>query len=191
MTCIVAIKDVENKMTWIGGDSLGSNGSFKISRKDKKVFKFKNTNIIAGFTTSFRMGNILTYSGNLLSESDYLDHESMVVKFVPKLIQLFGQTGFQTNNSGEVRGGTFLIAQEDRLFKIESNYQVAENFCNYDSCGCGFEVALGSLHTTENMNLTPVERIHLALKASAEFIPGVQGPFFVINTKNDEVMELK
>ena len=43
MTCIVGL--VHEGVTYIGGDSLGSNGYSKTVRKDKKVFKLKYTNM--------------------------------------------------------------------------------------------------------------------------------------------------
>ena len=49
----------------------------------------------------------------------------------------------------------------------------------------------GSLHSTDGSNLTPVERIHKALKAAAEFSTGVSAPFYIVNTENNEIIELK
>ena len=74
MTCIVGF--TENDITWIGGDSFGSNGYSGQVYKNKKVFKMKdNKNIIAGYTTSFRMGQILQYSTNLFDELVILKNE--------------------------------------------------------------------------------------------------------------------
>lgn len=190
MTCIVGIVDKENGVTYIGGDSLGSSSSFKCVRNDRKVFKVKGSNnSCIGFTTSYRMGNLLTYCGNLIPENEILNHETMVVNFVPRIIKLFGSHGFQENKSGELSGGTFLVAQDDRLFKIQSDYQVEEHIENYNACGCGSIAALGSLHSTSKLNLSPIERIRLSLQAATAFIPGVEPPFYIINTKNDDVIE--
>lgn len=64
MTCVVGLIDKKTKTTYIGGDSLGSTSNLKTVRKDKKVFKIKNTCL--GFTSSFRMGNILAYNDGLI-----------------------------------------------------------------------------------------------------------------------------
>ena len=44
---------------------------------------------------------------------------------------------------------------------------------------------------TENTNLNPYERIRLALQAATKFAVGVEPPFYIINTKDDEVVEYK
>lgn len=192
MTCIVGL--VNNGVTYIGADSLGSNGVTKTLRKDRKVFKLKDTpNAIIGFTSSFRMGHLLMYATGLIDPRDEpnIDHEYIVTKFIPNTIKLFEDGGYSRNNSGEKWGGTFLLGYKDKLFKIEDDYQVGEMFNNYAACGSGEAFALGSLMTTENMNLNPYERIRLALQAATKFAIGVEPPFYIINTKDDEVVEYK
>lgn len=59
MTCIVGLKHKDK--VYIGGDSLGANTAFqKTVRADEKVFQ--KDDMIFGFTSSFRMGQILRYS---------------------------------------------------------------------------------------------------------------------------------
>ena len=191
MTCVVAVSEKSNGITYIGADSLGSSSSFKISRKDKKIFKVRNAlNTVMGFTTSYRMGDLLQFSENLIPDAEKIvDREYMVVKFIPQIIKLFEVNGYQEIDNGQISGGTFIVAQNEKIYKIGSDYQVGENFCEYDSCGCGYMAALGSLHSTANMNMNSVDRIHMALRASQAFVPGVEAPFYIMNTKNDEVLE--
>lgn len=194
MTCIVGLIDKEKGITYLGGDSLGSNGYSGVLRKDKKVFKLKDTkNVAIGYTSSFRMGQLLNYATGLIDKRDEpnIDHEYIVTNFIPNIIKLFENGGYSRNNSGEKEGGTFLLAYKDKLWNIESDYQVGESFDNYDSCGSGSYFALGSLATTEDMDLSPVERIHLALQSASKYSVGVQPPFYIINTDNDEVIEFK
>ena len=190
MTCIIGL--VHEGVTYIGGDSLGSNTWSKTVRKDKKIFKLKDTdNAILGFTTSYRMGQLLMYSGGLIDKRDEpnIDHEYLVTKFIPNVINLFENQGYGKNNSGEKTGGTFLLGYKDKLFSIQSDYQVAESSLNYDACGCGEEFALGSLHSTDKGDLTPIERIHKALQAASVFSTGVSAPYYIINTKDNDVIE--
>jgi 20S proteasome alpha/beta subunit len=56
MTCIVGIIDKET--IYLGGDSAGTAGYGQSIRKDKKVF-IKDNKFIIGFTSSFRMGQLL------------------------------------------------------------------------------------------------------------------------------------
>jgi ATP-dependent protease HslVU (ClpYQ) peptidase subunit len=192
MTCIVGL--VHNGVTYIGADSLGSNDYRKLTRNDKKVFKLKDTpNAIIGFASSFRMGQLLMYATGLIDPKDEpnINHEYIVTKFIPNVIYLFEDGGFLRNHSGEKYGGTFLLGYKDKLFMIGEDYQVCEPFNNYIACGSGEAFALGSLMTTENMNLNPYERIRLALQAATKFAIGVEPPFYIINTKDDEVVEYK
>lgn len=187
MTCIVGL--VENGVAWLGADSCGSNGYDKTIRKDKKIFKLKDTSAIIGYTSSFRMGQLLMYSNNLIDKRDEpnINHEYLVKYFIPNVIKLFEDGGYSTNKSGEKQGGEFLLAYKDKLYKIESDYQVGESCDNYDACGSGEAYALGSLKTTEDMNMTPKERIHKALESASKFSCGVAPPFYIINTNDNEI----
>jgi ATP-dependent protease HslVU (ClpYQ) peptidase subunit len=192
MTCVVGL--IDGDTTYLGADSCGSNGYYKVTRIDKKVFKLKDTpNAILGYTSSFRMGQLLMYATGLIDKRDEpnINHEYLVTKFIPNVIKLFKDGGYSQNDKGEETGGTFLLGYKHRLFKIESDYQVGMSVDNYDACGCGQDYALGSLHSTNGTNLTTIERIHKALQAASKFSEGVSAPFYIINTENDEVIEFK
>ena len=57
MTCIAAI--TEKGKVYMGGDSAGVSGYDITIRADEKVFK--NGQCVFGFTSSFRMGQLLCY----------------------------------------------------------------------------------------------------------------------------------
>lgn len=190
MTCVVGL--VHEGIVYIGADSLGSNGYTKTVRSDKKVFKSKDLSSgIYGFAGSYRMGQLLTYASGLLDSRDEqkINHEYLVTKFIPNVRSLFGSQGFEKNNSGEAEGGMFLFGLKDKLYAIYSDYQVAESTHSYVSIGSGGYHAMGSLHSTEGLDLTPEERIIKALKAAQEFATGVEAPFFIMNTKDNTVLE--
>ena len=58
MTCIVGL--VHEGVVYIGGDSAGVARLSLTVRADEKVFR--NSDFLMGFTTSFRMGQLLRYS---------------------------------------------------------------------------------------------------------------------------------
>ena len=76
-------------------------------------------------------------------------------------------------------GGTFLVGYKGRLFIVHSDYQVAIPSQQFAACGCGQDIALGSLYSTASRS--PLKRIELALKASQEFSAGVREPFHIIH----------
>jgi hypothetical protein len=103
---------------------------------------------------------------------------------------LFEKGGFSRTNNGEKSGGFFLFAYKNKLYKIESDYQVGESVDGYDACGSGEYFALGSLHSTNGLIDDPIKRIHMALKAAEYHAVGVAPPYYILNTKNKYVIKL-
>jgi ATP-dependent protease HslVU (ClpYQ) peptidase subunit len=182
MTCIVGIIDKENKKVYIGGDSAGVAGLSISIRKDPKVFK--RGKFIFGFTSSFRMGQLLM-CGDMDLKKQKPDEDTyvyMVTTFVDAIRHLFKKGGYLVIENTEESGGTFLVGYKNRLFCIESDFQVAEVYDDYYSVGCGVNYALGSLYTTQGqLNLTPEERINKALSAAEYHNGGVRGPFNIVS----------
>lgn len=166
----------ENKV-YIGGDSAGVGGDYSLTvRSDQKVFK--NGNFLFGFTTSFRMGQLLRYSFTPPTPKEGQDvYEYMVTSFVNGLRDCLKTGGFAEREKDAESGGTFLVGYRGRLFKIESDYQVGEPVDGYDACGCGQQIAVGVLFATKGM--LPDERMKLVLEATERHSAGVRGPFHV------------
>lgn len=150
--------------------------------------------MIIGFSGSVRDLDLLTYAEKLIDKRDEpnIDHKYIVTKVIPNLINLFTNNSRNINDKG-INGieSYFLLAYKDKMWLIESNYAVLDIVDNYNAIGSGVNFALGSLHTTEDMDLTPVEKIHMALQSASKFAVGVAPPFYIINTDNDEVIEFK
>ena len=195
MTCIVGVLDKVNDCVWMGADSLGSNGYTKSVLNDPKLFRnihFKN--VVMGSTTSFRHIDLLRYSEEIFPELDSLkktvvDHKYMVTKFVPRLISLFQDNVKDRSETG--RGANFLVGVANKLFEIQDDYSVLDPSLGICSVGCGEQIAMGSLLTSATMDLPPKERIILALEAAEQMSCGVQRPFKIINTMNDEEIVVK
>ena len=193
MTCIIGFTDRKNNVSWIGGDSLGSNGYTKATEMPSKVFRnevFKD--VLIGGTTTFRHLDLLKCSGTLFDEVDWykkidIDHKYMVTKFIPKVIELFknGVVG-ETETR---RGGNFIVATPGRLFEVQQDYSVLEPELGICSVGCGEDVAMGSLITTKDLDISPQEKIIKALEAAEQYCCGVQRPFRILCTDgSDEIV---
>ena len=179
MTAIAGV--VEKGKVYIGGDSAGVGGYSLSVRSDPKVFI--NGEFIFGYTSSFRMGQLLQYS---FSPPKPFENQSkmeyMITSFVPAIKDVFKKNGFQSMENGVESGGTFLLGYRGELFEIEDDYQVARLNQPYYACGCGMDLVLGSLHATNHFsNITPEERIEMALDAAAEFSAGVRGPHTILS----------
>ena len=176
MTCIVGVVHVGR--AWVGGDSAGSGGNTTTIRADAKIFA--NGPFLFGFTSSFRMGQLLRYA--LVpppppSDPAVLDR-FMSTTFVDAVRAALKDGGYASKSSEQESGGCFLVALGGRLWSVQSDYQVAAPADGYASVGSGAEVALGALHATVGRG--PEERIGAALAAAAYHTSYVRAPFVVL-----------
>ncbi len=174
MTCIVGL--VDKNIVYIGGDSAGVAGYSLTVRADEKVFV--KDGFIMGFTSSFRMGQLLQYNLKIPKyHSDVDIFEYMVTDFINAVRECFKGGGFAQKDKEEERAGIFLVGFKGKLFKINFDYQVGVPSLPFDVCGCGTDIALGAMYA--NVNLSPKERIIQALEAAEQFSAGVRRPFIV------------
>lgn len=87
MTCIIGYKDIKNERVYIGADSLCSNDHSRAIRSDPKFFKY-NESIIFGFTTSYRMGQLLMYADSLFSGINIFDKDDFTHEKMEELIKI-------------------------------------------------------------------------------------------------------
>lgn len=190
MTCIVGFIDKNNDI-YIGADSSGVDGHYNIrERLDSKVF-IKN-NMIFGFTSSFRMGQLIRYQlvipEQLPSKDDYT---YMCTDFIEAIIKCFKDHGYAKIHDNEIIGGFFLVGYKGKLYQIECDFQVAQINCNYDACGCGESYAMGAMEVLNrvdfmNKGYTAELRIKEALSIAEKFSAGVSKPFNILCLKYQE-----
>jgi len=174
MTCIVGL--VADGRVHIGGDSAGVAGLDLRLRADLKVFK--NDGFLFGFTSSFRMGQLLRYSLQIPKRHPDKDLMAyMATDFVDAVRNCLKNGGFATKSSEAEAGGTFLVGHAGRLFLIAGDYQVGESRGAYEACGCGESYACGALFA--NTALAPMDRVRQALAAAEAHSAGVRGPFHI------------
>lgn len=176
MTCIVGL--IEDNKVYIGGDSAGVSGSHITKRKDTKVFE--RYGVLIGYTSSFRMGQLLRFKLIVPPKKCNDLYEYMCTDFVDAIRKCLSDGGFAQKTNGEETGGYFLVGIENRLFKIENDYQVGESFKSYEAVGSGEDYAKGCLYSVcDDKQLSPQEKIYMALAASAEFSGSVCAPFII------------
>jgi ATP-dependent protease HslVU (ClpYQ) peptidase subunit len=181
MTCIVGL--IDNGTVYIGGDSAGCSGFDLNIRADEKVFR--NGPFVMGFTTSFRMGQLLRYKleppahpydidGLLMDTRKY-----MSTIFIDAVRKCLKDGGYACKENEQETGGTFLVGYRGELFFIDSDYQVGKTIDNFNSVGCGNSIALGAMYATVGKG--PKERIQIALEAAERYNAGVRRPFVVMS----------
>lgn len=180
MTCIVGL--IDNGDVYLGGDAAASTSNSILTRETPKVFAVGK--YVFGYTTSFRMGQLIQYSFKPPKpkkedkETNDTMMRFMVTKFIPALRKLLKDGGFTKVNNSQEEGGNFLVGIGGLLFQIEDDFQVGLALTPYASCGSGTDLALGSMFSTSHME--PKERVQLALAAAQEFMPSVREPFTII-----------
>jgi len=180
MTCIVGLTN-DNKV-YVGGDSASVSGYTIRTSAVPKVFR--NGPFVIGYTTSWRMGQILQHHLQLddlyksLKIGDSVQ-EFMVREFVEAARKAFKDYGFAEEENNKETAGEFLVGYGGHLFHVGSDYQVNETIDGMDACGSSEEVALGALYATRESRLIPFQRINIALEAAAHFSKSVRAPFHV------------
>lgn len=189
MTCIVGL--VSEGKVFIGGDSAGARStsdwvpSDYIEVAEPKVFA--SSEMVIGYTTSFRMGQLLKHSLKVPSvkTDDLMSY--LCVDFVDAVRECMRVGGFgkiKDVRSEEV--GVFLVGLRGRLFQIQDDFAVIESTCGYDSVGCGANYAKGALFASRGTILSVLvhsatDRIQMALRAAEEHSAGVRAPFRIMS----------
>jgi len=177
MTCIAAYLDTNGDI-YMGGDSIGVLDYTYLTVKEPKIFRRKN--MVFGYTTSFRMGQILQYDIDIPAHhSELKTNEYLISVFIPKIISKFEETKFLKIEDNQTVGGLFLIGYDKKIFLIEPTFSVLETESNYNSCGCGEDFARSAFWMMENKKVKPKDKVITALEcASAHSL--VKPPFHIL-----------
>jgi len=179
MTCIVGFVD-KNKDIYFGGDSAGVAGNTLDVRKDVKVWK--KGEMVFGFTTSFRMGQLLMFKLDIPDQPKKMnDYEFMCTLFIDRVRRCLKDNGYAKINNNVEEIGEFLVGYKAVIYHVYSDCQVGMNECKYDSCGCGHDYAMGSLATNDSKSAKEI--VWKALEVAEKFSTSVRRPFKIIKLK--------
>lgn len=178
MTCIVGLRTKER--VYIGGDSASVSGWTR--RKTAQAKVFRKGPFLIGYTTSFRMGQLLEHQLQIpKQEEGQGDMSYMVNVFVEAARKLLKERGFAKVEANAESGGQFLVGYHGHLYSIESDFQVGELSDGFDAVGSGSDFALGALAALDKLSAT--RRIRKALEITAHFNMSVCPPFHVKSIK--------
>ena len=172
MTCVVGV--VQKGRVYIGVDSAAVQGWTRRASQVSKVFR--RGPFLIGYTTSFRMGQLLEHHLNVPAQTDKVsDMTFMVTQFIEAVRVLLKEKGFTKIESNTEKGGQFLVGYRGQLYTIESDFQVGHQVEQFDAIGSGAEFALGAVKALEGKK--PQVRVRRALEIAAHLNMGVCGPF--------------
>lgn len=175
MTIVVALKDEKTKKIYLACDSQATdtNSLDKTHRKDSKIFE-KN-GLHYGFTSSYRMGQILRFHSErvLLPPASGSPYEQVGVYYIPMWRRILKENGFTSISNNEETGGTFIVVYEGEIFCVQDDFQLEHSYENYVAIGCGMDYALGSLYeTSRDSKLSAKVRVQRAVEAACYFSAG-------------------
>ena len=110
MTCIVGVE--HNRRVYMGGDSAAVAGWDISQTAERKVFMVGD--FIIGYTTSFRMGQLLEYELRLPEYDGPPNMGYMVTRFVPAVRACLKDGGFTKVENNREEGGLFLNREQSR-----------------------------------------------------------------------------
>lgn len=175
MTCIVGL--AHNGKVYMGGDSMAAGTWDKHVIATRKVFRVGE--FLIGYTSSFRMGQILQYHLSVPQQQDGVtDERYMVVDFVEAVRDCLKDKGYASVNSNVEEAGFFLVGYRGNLYYIASNFQVSQWASGIAAVGCGEPYALGAMVALGD-KVKPKQRILKALEITSELCNGVCAPFYV------------
>lgn len=175
MTCIAGL--VYNGKVYIGADSAGVSGFDLAIRADEKAFKIGP--FVFGFTSSFRMGQLLRFSFKPPKRPGGIsDYEFMCTKFINAVRKCLKNGGYSEVKNNQEKGGQFLVGYRGVLYMVGSDFQVGKSLDGFDAVGCGEAYAKTSLYVSRVRD--PQQRLLNALGCSEHFSAGVRGPFIVV-----------
>jgi ATP-dependent protease HslVU (ClpYQ) peptidase subunit len=175
MTCIVGLED--NGEVYVGADSAAADGWEVRQTRQPKVFR--RGEFIIGYTTSFRMGQILQHHLEVrLQKQDEPDDAFMVCAFIEAVRDCLKKHGFAKVENNVEEGGAFIVGYHGSVYEVNGDFQVNSMADGFSALGCGGPYALGVMEALKHLG--PRERIMEALRIAAHFSGGVCGPFSVI-----------
>jgi len=191
MTCIIGLVDKDGK-TYLAGDSMGyANVSWGTPVSNPKVFKVKDKPIVLGYTTSFRMGQLLEFHPEIFPDlhrdkTEYT-REYIIREVIPRLQGLYRESGWgKKDGDGAADGGTFLIGVPGAVYTVQDNFAVLEHIHGYEACGCGCYAACASVATScKNGVEDPKTILKAAMEVTVQYSPGVQPPFHYVTTDGE------
>jgi len=173
MTCIVGI--AENGVVYMGADSAAGERSIS---QPHKIFRIGG--LLIGYTTSWRMGQILEHHLDVEDhEEGWTDMAYLVRCFIPAVRKCLQEQGYTKIENNQEEAGSFLVGYHGHLYHVFSNFQVLEMTDGFDACGYGEDFALGAMYVLGHSASPPRMKIFSCLKAAAHFSGYIQEPFYI------------
>lgn len=171
MTCIVAISD--GSKVYIGGDRGHSDSHTLVSSTQPKIFEVGP--YVIGYAGNSGIGQAVVHNFSfppLAKNSNIYKH--MTTVFIPALRTFIKDSDIKLPENDDDNAG-FIVGVKGKVYEIDiADFQCVEY--NEVCIGSGSGYAYGSLYTTQDYDIDPIGRIHIALDSAIHYSPTCQGP---------------
>ncbi|EPE1232315.1 TPA: hypothetical protein NV937_000781 [Escherichia coli] len=195
MTCIIA--HTNGTSSFIAGDKLGSNGFTKAVQTEPKVFEkefiklnedglSRTKEVMAlGYTTSFRMGQLLNYNLTLPEQvAGETFSQYLVLKVIPIIRQMFKDEWGARDASQDVGGGQFIILHNHTIYEVQEDFSVLQPKTQITAVGSGTYHAIASMsayiEVQEETNVQLHERVESIFKIVSDNVTSVSPEFDIL-----------
>lgn len=187
MTCIVGWVDKKGNIC-IGGDSAGVAGLDLTIRADEKVFR--NGEMLFGFTSSFRMGQLLRFSLTIPPRIEGRDdYDYMCTDFIDAVRKCLKDGGYAKIDNSVEKGGHFIVGYRRHLYQVESDFQVGKPMDPFCAVGCGESFANGVSWALQGSDLSIREKVTKSLEAAHHFSAGVRPPYVILDLETPNILQ--
>lgn len=193
MSVVIAIR--KNGRIYMAADTQTSCGDRKISyhnEDSRKIHRFEN-GMLLGATGSVHSWQIICAHPEYFTipEDGELTKRYVVQNIIPKICKCYRDNDMCEREEGEPAklGESYLLAYKDKLFLIGGAFDV-EILTHYAGIGSGRDLALAGLIEldAEDDCDGPMieERIVELLRITSSRIMSVSGPYYLIDTEDQE-----
>lgn len=173
MTVIAGL--VHNGKVYMGADRGMSDKRFVATSLTPKLRKVGP--LLIGYSASRGTGQLIHFV-NYPDVRDGIDLEAWLRLDFCEAIQKAADM-FKVDINTEDNGVDMLVGVNGRLFEIGTeDWSVSEY--NYIATGSGYPYALGSLYTTDALDIPPKRRIQMAVNAAIKHSPSCEKPIDVM-----------
>lgn len=162
MTCIIGYVDTKGNGHMVG-DSAGTNVTYH-SRIDLHSAKiFEKCGMLIGYTTSFRMGQILEHCLEFPDRTAGLtDFEYLIRQLVPAIRKVFVEEKYIQDT--DKQGGNFIIVWKGAVYEIQGDFSVFNHSRGFASCGSGNSHAQGFIEACRSYGIMSDDAVEDVLR---------------------------
>lgn len=188
MTLIVGVDFTlgKNKYLYMAGDKCGSDGFVKEIFIKPKIFR--RNELAFGYTTSFRMGQILEFTKISKDLPNWSEESNVYTSFVDWAKTAMKDGGYLEDDKGVVSGGNFIFYNGKSLFEVQKDFSILVPEDGLFAVGSGEYHAKAVMRTY--MALVKKELIEFDINLMIDLVYDTVGSLVTSVSKEHDLIDL-